>query len=203
MKKMRYYEDGGAVGYEEDPKPGIQTDKEDVPKNPFKRDGSRAVKRRPRVMSSDEFLRQYKDSAPSDRIRKEASENVKKDKASDTAPMTRVDMGGVSFGDLDMTREEQESIAKNLLKGVAAIGSAGSVGPVVRGVQTAKRRYDIGRRVDAMTENQQKTAMMRAAREAREVDGMRSGGRVSGSSMGGSVRGGGCEIRGKTKGRMV
>ena len=123
--------------------------------------------------------------------------------AKNPAPMTRVDMGGVSFGDPEMTREEQGSIAKNLLKGAAAIGSVGSVGPVVRGVQTAKRRYDIGRRVDAMTENQQKTAMMRAAREAREVDGMRSGGRVSGSSMGGSVRGGGCEIRGKTKGRMV
>lgn len=36
-----------------------------------------------------------------------------------------------------------------------------------------------------------------------KVDGMRSGGRVSGSSMGGSIRGGGCEIKGKTKGRMV
>jgi hypothetical protein len=203
MKKMRYYEDGGAVGYEEDPKPGIQTDKEDVPKNPFKRDGSRAVKRRPRVMSSDEFLRQYKDSAPSDRIRKEASENVKKDKASDTAPMTRVDMGGVSFGDPDMTREEQESIAKNLLKGVVATGGGPAGREVVRGAQTAVRRYGIGRNYERMSESERRNWVRNAAREAREVDGMRSGGRVSGSSMGGSVRGGGCEIRGKTKGRTV
>jgi hypothetical protein len=203
MKKMRYYEDGGAVGYEEDPKPGIQTDKEDVPKNPFKRDGSRAVKRRPRVMSSDEFLRQYKDSAPSDRIRKEASENVKKDKASDTAPMTRVDMGGVSFGDPDMTREEQESIAKNLLKGVVATGGGPAGREAVRGAQTAVRRYGIGRNYERMSESERRNWVRNAAREAREVDGMRSGGRVSGSSMGGSVRGGGCEIRGKTKGRTV
>ena len=188
MKKMRYYEDGGAVGYEEDPKPGIQTDKEDVPKNPFKRDGSRAVKRRPRVMSSDEFLRQYKDSAPSDRIRKEASENVKKDKASDTAPMTRVDMGGVSFGDPDMTREEQESIAKNTLKGAAAVG----FGP------TAIRRYGIGRNYERMSERQQRMAANAANMVARPVQtrtGMKSGGSTG--------RGGGCEIRGKTKGRMI
>jgi hypothetical protein len=107
-----------------------------------------------------------------------------------------------------MTRDEQGSIAKNLLKGVATIGSAGSAGPVVRGVQTAKRRYDIGRRVDAMTENQQKTAFLRAAREAREVDGMRSGGRVKKYASGGSVssaskRADGIAVKGKTKGRFV
>jgi len=201
MKKMRYYEDGGAVGYEEDPKPGIQTDKEDVPKNPFKRDGSRAVKRRPRVMSSDEFLRQYKDSAPSDRIRKEASENVKKDKASDTAPMTRVDLNGVSFGDPDMTLEEKESIAKNLLKGAALIGSvgaAGYVGPAVRGLQTANRQRIIGRNYEAMSQGQRDAAAKAADFAARRVQtrtGMKSGGSTG--------RGGGCEIRGKTKGRMI
>jgi hypothetical protein len=128
--------------------------------------------------------------------------------AKDPAPMTRVDMGGVSFGDPEMTRDEQGSIAKNLLKGVATIGSAGSAGPVVRGVQTAKRRYDIGRRVDAMTENQQKTAFLRAAREAREVDGMRSGGRVKKYASGGSVssaskRADGCATKGKTRGKFV
>jgi len=59
-----------------------------------------------------------------------------------------------------------------------------------------------------MTENQQKTAMMRAAREAREVDGMRSGGRVKKYSGGGSTssaskRADGCATKGKTRGKFV
>ena len=195
MKKMRYYDDGGAVGYEEDPKPGIQTDKEEVPKNPFKRDGSRAVKRRPRVMSSDEFLRQYKDSAPSDRIREEASKSVNKDKASRAASGTRMDFGGVSFGDPEMTREEQESIAKNTLKGAAAVG----FGPA------AIRRYGIGRNYERMSESERRNWVLNAARNARE---MKSGGRVKKYASGGSVssaskRADGCAVKGKTKGRFV
>jgi len=50
----------------------------------------------------------------------------------DIAPMTRVDLGGVSFGDPDMTLEEKESIAKNLLKGAVAIGSVGVLAMVDR-----------------------------------------------------------------------
>jgi hypothetical protein len=114
--------------------------------------------------------------------------------AKDPAPMTRVDMGGVSFGDPDMTREEQESIAKNLLKGAAAIGG----GPAVRGVQTANRQRIIGRNYENMSERQQRMAANAANMVARPVQtrtGMKSGGSTG--------RGGGCEIRGKTKGRMI
>ena len=115
----------------------------------------------------------------------------------DPAPMTRVDMGGVSFGDPEMTRDEQESIARNLLEGAAAIG----VGPAVRGVQTANRQRIIGRNYEALSEGQRNAAANAAnfaaprPRPRPVVDGMKSGGSTG--------RGGGCEIRGKTKGRMI
>jgi hypothetical protein len=205
--RVKKFAEGG-LGYEEDPQPGVQSDREDKPKKPAKKDKPRTAQSKPRSMSNEEFIEKYKDSPASNRVREEASKSVKKDKASRAASGTRMDFGGVSFGDPEMTRDEQESIAKNTLevvKGAAAIGAAG---PVARGLQTAKRRYDIGRRVDAMTENQQKTAMMRAAREAREVDGMRSGGQVKKYAGGGSVssaskRADGCVTKGKTRGKFV
>jgi hypothetical protein len=104
-----------------------------------------------------------------------------------------------------MTPDERSDAVGKFALGAASLLPAGRV---ARGLQTAKRRYDIGRRVDAMTENQQKTAMMRAAREAREVDGMRSGGRVKKYASGGSVssaskRADGCATKGKTRGKFV
>ena len=81
-----------------------------------------------------------------------------------------------------MTDDERSDAVGKFALGAASLLPAGRV---ARGLQTAKRRYDIGRRVDAMTENQQKTAMMRAAREAREVDGMKSGGSVEKFRKGG------------------
>ena len=81
-----------------------------------------------------------------------------------------------------MTPDERSDAVGKFALGAASLLPAGRV---ARGLQTAKRRYDIGRRVDAMTENQQKTAMMRAAREAREVDGMKSGGSVEKFGKGG------------------
>jgi hypothetical protein len=199
---VQRFSEGGRLGYEEDPQPGVQSDKEDKPKKPAKKGRLGIVRSKPRGMSSKEFIEEYKSSPASDSIREEARKSIKKDNASRAESGTRVDFGGVSWGDPEMTRKEQERIAKNTLEGAAAIGLAGSAGPVARGLQTAKRRYDIGKRVDNMTEAQQKTAFLRAAREAREVDGMRSGGRVSASSTGASVRGSGCEIKGRTKGRM-
>ena len=184
---------------------------EDLSKKPAKKDKPPTAQSKPRSMSNEEFIKKYKDSPTSDRIREEAIKSVNKDKASDaapmtrdTAPMTRVDMGGVSFGDPDMTREEQESIAKNLLKGAAAIGSvgaAGYVGPAVRGVQTANRQRIIGRNYEAMSKGQQDAAAKAANFAAR---GVQAPAVVSGMKFGGSTgRGGGCEIRGKTKGRMI
>jgi hypothetical protein len=128
--------------------------------------------------------------------------------AKDPAPMTRVDMGGVSFGDPDMTREEQESIAKNLLKGVVATGGGPAGREAVRGAQTAVRRYGIGRNYERMSESERRNWVRNAAREAREVDGMRSGGRVKKYASGGSVssaskRADGCAVKGKTRGKFV
>ena len=206
-RKMRRFAEGG-LGYEEDPQPGVQSDREDKPKKPAKTGKPRTAQSKPRSMSNEEFVEKYKKSPTSDRVREEASKSVKKDKAPRTAPMTRVDFGGVSFGDPEMTRDEQESIAKNTLKGAAAIGAAGAVGPVARGLQTARRRYNIGRNYEAMTEPERRMWAANAAKNAREVDGMRSGGRVKKYSGGGptssaSKRADGCVTKGKTRGKFV
>jgi len=167
---------------------------EDLSKKPAKKDKPPTAKSKPRSMSNEEFIKKYKDSPTSDRIREEASKSVNKDKASDIAPMTRVDLGGVSFGDPDMTLEEKESIAKNLLKGAVAIGG----GPAGRGLQTANRQRIIGRNYENMSERQQRMAANAANMVARPVQ-TRTGMKFGGSTG----RGGGCEIRGKTKGRMI
>ncbi len=231
-RKMRRFAEGG-LGYEEDPQPGVQSDREDKPKKPAKTGKPRTAQSKPRSMSDEEFVEKYKKSPTSDRIREEARKSANKDKASRAAPGTRVDMGGVSFGDPDMTREEQESIAKNTLKGAAAVG----FGP------TAIRRYGIGRNYERMSESERRNWVLRAAREAREVDGMKSGGSVEkfrkggmpdltgdgkvtradvlkgrgvfkhggkvkkyasgGSVSSASKRADGCAVKGKTKGRFV
>jgi hypothetical protein len=188
--KMRYY-DGGGVGYEEDPMPGVQTDREDAPKKSFKRDGSRVAKSRPRAMSSEEFLREYEKSAPSERIRGEASKSVRKGGSSRVESGTRADFGGVSFGDPEMTREEQARIAKGTVAGAA---THTPVGRAVAGAKAMKKTYDIGKNVERMPLRKQQTAFLRAYRESKEVDGMK---------FGGLVRGSGCEIRGKSKGRTA
>ena len=171
---------------------------EDLSEKPAKKDKPRTAQSKPRSMSTEEFIKKYKDSPASDRIKEEASKSVNKDKASDIAPMTRVDMGGVSFADPEMTREEQESIARNTLEGAAAIG----FGPAVRVGQTANRQRIIGRNYEALSQGQQRAAANaanmvrpRPVQTRTVVDGMKSGGSTG--------RGGGCEIRGKTKGRMV
>ena len=170
---------------------------EDLSEKPAKKDKPRTAQSKPRSMSTEEFIKKYKDSPASDRIREEASKSVNKDKASDIAPMTRVDMGGVSFADPEMTREEQESIARNTLEGAAAIG----FGPAVRVGQTANRQRIIGRNYEALSQGQRDAAANAANFAARRV---RTPAVVSGMKSGGSTgRGGGCEIRGKTKGRMI
>ena len=202
-RKMRRFAEGG-LGYEEDPQPGVQSDREDKPKKPAKKDKPRTAQSKPRSMSNEEFIEKYKDSPASDRIKEDASKSVKKDKASRAASGTRMDFGGVSFGDPEMTREEQESIAKNTLKGAAAIG----FGPAVRGVQTARRRYNIGRNYENMSEDDRRRWYFKAAQNARDIDGMRSGGRVKKYSGGGptssaSKRADGCATKGKTRGKFV
>ena len=168
---------------------------EDLSEKPAKKDKPRTAQSKPRSMSNEEFIEKYKKSPTSDRIREEASKSVNKDKASRAASGTRMDFGGVSFGDPEMTREEQESIAKNTLKGAAAVG----FGPA------AIRRYGIGRNYERMSESERRNWVLNAARNARE---MKSGGRVKKYASGGSVssaskRADGCAVKGKTKGRFV
>ena len=72
------------------------------------------------------------------------------------------------------------------------------IGGIAKGIQRMKRTYDTGKRVNAMTQNEQMGAMLKAARKAKEVPGMKSGGSVKSSA---SSRADGIAQRGKTRGR--
>ena len=71
------------------------------------------------------------------------------------------------------------------------------IGGIAKGIQRMKRNYDTGKRVNAMTQNEQMAAMFKAARDAKEP-GMKSGGSVKSSA---SSRADGIAQRGKTRGR--
>jgi|688.fasta_scaffold94816_7 hypothetical protein len=218
-RRMQRFSDGGRLGYEEDPQPGMQTDRQDFqpglkvdtkdkPKDQSRSKSKVVSKEKDKVNLMDDLAPRENLPSPDDNVTEGGptqrnSPRRPLDRKRSSLPSDRATGFRDQVKESDAMSPEDREALKGVALGLAVPPAARALGMVGRGLQVAKRRYDIGRRVDAMTENQQKTAMMRAAREAREVDGMRSGGRVSGSSMGGSVRGGGCEIRGKTKGRMV
>jgi hypothetical protein len=215
--RMQRFSDGGRLGYEEDPQPGVQTDRQDfqpglkVDTKDKSKDQSRSKSKvvpKEKVNLMDDLAPRENLPSPDDNVTEGGptqrnSPRRTPDRKRSSLPSDRATGFRDQVEESDAMAPEDREALKNIAMGLAVPPAARALGMVGRGLQVAKRRYDIGRRVDNMTEAQQKTAMMRAAREAREVDGMRSGGRVSGSSMGGSVRGGGCEIKGKTKGRMV
>lgn len=215
--RMQRFSDGGRLGYEEDPQPGVQTDRQDfqpglkVDTKDKSKDQSRSKSKvvpKEKVNLMDDLAPRENLPSPDDNVTEGGptqrnSPRRSPDRKRSSLPSDRATGFRDQVEESDAMAPEDREALKNIAMGLAVPPAARALGMVGRGLQVAKRRYDIGRRVDNMTEAQQKTAMMRAAREAREVDGMRSGGRVSGSSMGGSVRGGGCEIKGKTKGRMV
>ena len=109
-----------------------------------------------------------------------------------------------------MTDDERSDAVGKFALGAASLLPAGRV---VRGAQTAVRRYGIGRNYEALSEGQRRAAANAANLAARPrprpvVDGMRSGGRVKKYASGGSVssaskRADGCATKGKTKGRFV
>jgi hypothetical protein len=104
-----------------------------------------------------------------------------------------------------MTPDERSDAVGKFALGAASLLPAGRV---VRGAQTAVRRYGIGRNYERMSESERRNWVRNAAREAREVDGMRSGGRVKKYASGGSVssaskRADGCATKGKTRGKFV
>jgi len=215
--RMQRFSDGGRLGYEEDPQPGVQTDRQDfqpglkVDTTDKSKDQSRSKSKvvpKEKVNLMDDLTPRENLPSPDDNVTEGGptqrnSPRRSPDRKRSSLPSDRATGFRDQVKESDAMAPEDREALKNIAMGLAVPPAARALGMVGRGLQVARRRYDIGRRVDNMTEAQQKTAMMRAAREAREVDGMRSGGRVSGSSMGGSVRGGGCEIKGKTKGRMV
>jgi len=215
--RMQRFSDGGRLGYEEDPQPGVQTDRQDfqpglkVDTTDKSKDQSRSKSKvvpKEKVNLMDDLAPRENLPSPDDNVTEGGptqrnSPRRSPDRKRSSLPSDRATGFRDQVKESDAMAPEDREALKNIAMGLAVPPAARALGMVGRGLQVARRRYDIGRRVDNMTEAQQKTAMMRAAREAREVDGMRSGGRVSGSSMGGSVRGGGCEIKGKTKGRMI
>ena len=215
--RMQRFSDGGRLGYEEDPQPGVQTDRQDfqpglkVDTKDKSKDQSRSKSKvvpKEKVNLMDDLAPRENLPSPDDNVTEGGptqrnSPRRSPDRKRSSLPSDRATGFRDQVKESDAMAPEDREALKNIAMGLAVPPAARALGMVGRGLQVARRRYDIGRRVDNMTEAQQKTAMMRAAREAREVDGMRSGGRVSGSSMGGSVRGGGCEIKGKTKGRMI
>lgn len=201
-RRGRRYADGGYVGYEENPEPGAQANEETERKKPsrIRKEGKES-----RKVSSMEFIRKYEDSPTSSRIREEAASAVKKSKQSLPGDRSTgfAEQRGVAKGAADLDQEDVDRALKSMKtvgEAAAAATLAGGARAAARGLKTAKRRYDIGKRVDAMTEAQQKSAFLRAAREAKEVDGMRSGGAVKSSA---SSRGDGIAKKGKTRGRMI
>lgn len=193
-RKMRRFAEGG-LGYEENPQPGEQTDREGGSKKAAKAKKSR-------VMSNEEFTEAYKKSAPSERIQKEASKSVKKDSSSSRValPSDRTTGYRSQVEATGMTPEERYDAMKRFATDAALVSLGAGAGRVVQGLKTAKRRYDIGKRVDSMSEAQQKSAFLKAAREAREVDGMKRGGTIKSSA---SRRADGIAQRGKTRGKFV
>jgi len=98
---------------------------------------------------------------------------------------------------------EEDRLTDDQLKTIrnAAITAGLATAPfgiIAKGVQRMKRDYDTGKRVNAMTQNEQMGAMLKAARKAKEVPGMKSGGSVKSSA---SSRADGIAQRGKTRGR--
>lgn len=198
----RRYADGGGVGYEESPEPGVQLDRETPRKKPAKKGTE------PRRMSSEEFVREYEKSASSPRMRGE-TRSVTRVVKGPKLPSDRATNFASQAEETGMTPDERaEAARKGIVTAASLVPAVRGASLAAKGLKTAKRRYDIGKRVDAMTEGQQKSAFLRAAREAREVDDMKSGGRVKRYASGGSVssaskRADGCATKGKTRGKFV
>ncbi len=191
-RKVRRYAEGG-LGYEEDPTPGSQSDK----KSSGKKSGK--DKTPSRRVSPMEFMKDYEDSEPSEKDRKEAraaartKSNLPGDRSTGYGKS-----GKSSYADMD--QEDVDRSLKSMAVASSAIPAVRGASTAVKGLKLAKRRYDVGKRVLDMPENKQKIAFLKAAREAKEVDGFKSGGSVKSSA---SRRADGIAVRGKTKGRMV
>jgi hypothetical protein len=217
MKKMRYYDDGGAVGYEEDPKPGVQSDRQDFqpglkvdtkdkPKDQTRSKSKVVPKKKDRVNLMDDLTSFVNLPSSNDNeteggpTQRNTPRNSPKPKGI-PLPSDRARGFRDQVKESDAMSSEDREALKNIAMGLAVPPAARALGMVGRGLQVANRQRIIGRNYEAMSAAQQRMAANAANLAARPVqtrtvvDGMKSGGSTG--------RGGGCEIRGKTKGRMV
>jgi hypothetical protein len=133
-RKVRRYAEGG-VGYEEDPKPGVQSDK----KSSSKKSGS--GKTPSRRVSSMEFIKKYETSGPSSRIKEEAETTVARTKSG--LPGDRStgysDKGKSPY--VDMDQEDVDRALKRMgeVAGAAAGVAAGNANLPLRAKQMLRR----------------------------------------------------------------
>jgi hypothetical protein len=142
-RKSRRYAEGGSIGYEEDPKPGVQSDKALPRKKSSKKDSTDS-----RRISAMEFIKKYEDSPASSRIKEEASAAAKKSRRNDSSE-------GRYSGVYGETREALASLSpeekkKALEMGVAGAAALAGVGSVARAniplrVKQAMRRMETAR----------------------------------------------------------
>ena len=114
-RRVRRYADGGEVGYEENPQPGVQSDREPSRKKPTKK-GAES-----RKISSMEFIRKYEDSPASSRIKEEAASEAKKSREDET-------QGSRYSGTYGETREALSSLSPEEKKLALKFGIEGAAG---------------------------------------------------------------------------
>jgi hypothetical protein len=196
---MKRYQEGGGVGYEENPKPGRQSD---MPVTKRTKTVTRDTS--PRKISPMEFLQEYESGEPSARMREEAKSELSKRRSNPGLPGDRAtdfkEQRGIARGAVDIDQESTDRALKSMAAVASAVPAARGASAAAKGLKLAKRRYDVGKRVLNMPEKEQRIAFLKAAREAKEVDGMKRGGAVKSFV---SSRLDGIAQRGKTRGRFV
>jgi hypothetical protein len=222
--KIRRYAEGG-LGYEENPMPGIQSDKKPSSKKP----GKSKDKTPPRRVSPMEFIKKYEDSEPSEKTRKEAKAGASM-AAKANLPGDRStgfgSLGKSMYADLDEKRAKEAlgSMAEAAAAGMGGAAAGAKLGlrakQTLRRMQTARanaaeraadKASEAGRRgmsrrgiprYDERYRAGNEASDFRAAQAKELPEGLKfkRGGAVKSSA---SKRGDGIAKRGKTKGRMI
>ena len=221
-RKMKRFAEGG-MGYEEDPKPGRQSD---TPVT--KRTKTVTRKTSPRKISSMEFIQEYESDAPSGRMQKEAESAVRQSRSG--LPGDRStdfkEQRGIARGAMDLDQEDVDRSLETMGKiaGVTAGVAAGNAQlplrakQMLRRIQTARanaaeraadKAGEAARRGMSRRGLPRYDERYRASEAAASARGMRGGGSVKKYAKGGSIkssasrRADGIAQRGKTKGRII
>lgn len=141
-RRMKRFAEGG-VGYEEDPKPGRQSD---MPVT--KRTKTVTRKTSPRKISSMEFIQEYESDAPSGRMQKEAESTVRQSRSG--LPGDRStdfkEQRGIAKGAMDLDQEDVDRSLETMADIAAIGGTAAAAGAklplrakqMLRRMQTAR-----------------------------------------------------------------